>query len=103
MKNLSIAVLLAASLTSPLAFANGGKIPDPSRSAFIIADNGGKIPDPTNDNGGKIPDPTNDNGGKIPDPTDRNGGKIPDPERQVTTMDSGYPTLSALLSKYFSI
>lgn len=95
MKKLIVTLTSALLFTSSLANASGTKQPDPNKSIeraiFIVSDSGTKQPDPKNDD---------DLGGVI---LGDSGTKQPDPDNQILETDSGYPTLSALLSKYFSI
>lgn len=118
MKKLLLTALISISLFSTNAFANGTKTGDPRSLNALISFNGTKTGDPrvsyngtkTGDprisyNGTKTGDPNSEsNGTKTGDPsTNSNGTKTGDPNGRVIAKDSGYPTLMALLSKYFSI
>ncbi|MCC2605822.1 hypothetical protein [Planctobacterium marinum] len=91
MKSLKVILATALVLASTATLASGTKQPDPNKTQranpILIQDSGTKQPDPTDKNGkGQVI--VNDSGTKQPDPLKN---------------DSGYPTLMALLSKYFSI
>ena len=97
MKKSTLALALITSLTlSSQALATGGKGGDPSfapqlsKSTILISSTGGKGGDPQN------------TGGKGGDPTQNTGGKGGDPEGDILSRDSGYSSLTGLLSKYFS-
>lgn len=99
-KVMTIAVLFSL-IYSTNTFAGGSKGGDPLKYPQVFSfDGGSKGGDPIKTDTGSI---LADEGGSKGGDPERGGSKGGDPERQAMTMDSGYPTLSALLSKYFSI
>lgn len=111
----SFFIALSVSTTAQATGGKGGD-PEPNGRAIntisIFNSTGGKGGDPFitfDSTGGKGGDPVvtlNSTGGKGGDPSNgqgRTGGKGGDPKGRVLATDSGYPTLMALLSKYFSI
>lgn len=113
MNKLTIAItFVAITTTSISAFATGTKGGDPRgyvyKSTMFESRTGTKGGDPlfAQRTGTKGGDPINqeDTGIKGGDPTssDSTGTKGGDPDSRVIAKDSGYPTLMALLSKYFS-